>query len=621
MPLQEPVPGLPAGTVDHLTAARGGDPTWVTDPRGRRYTAPGSGQVERQTINIPGWDSIIKLGPRVPTTGPQWSEYYRAQREGRAANLPGDVIAEIDRLAAMRAANESSAQPEWAKTFGALMTTVDNVQDFASTVATAARLALWAGPKVLDSLLPGAAAGSADLAGKLASRETAAKLAAELGGRAGWNAAFIDKMAASIAARVTARAALGFGARIALRAIPVVGWVVLAADVLNMMNLLGTVAMPLYGLICRSPQEALAAGLPALVLKNALCKEVWTMARRNPFGREARAARRLASLGRLPTVSNLIEVVQTTDTLWGWGASFGSLYGAAMETLFAVATDPTLSSTRVNFDQAMISAGFPYVDRLQAMSESKRAALLNAGRVAHSAPAVLTKHDLVDEETHYLTLATLLAAYGDLYQFFHDGPHARLLDALCSVETPAPAYCNPRVLHQLGGSTAADAGIGRWPVLDAPTTAHPDVLLPALADSIGRATRDFLRPRRNRPEAAFYADAVAQLTDYGWQLATHDQDFLKWSLTTPSKVWTGLAVDGLLIPPYTPEPTAWAFWQALCAQVDAHGGKLLHRADVERIAKQTGAPLVKLLAPTAPLPASTTAWLDHGPRTPPLSTD
>jgi hypothetical protein len=617
MPLQTPVPGIPGDQVDKITHTLGGDRGWVTDPRGRRYTEPGSGVAPKQTINIPGWDSIIKLGPRVATTGPDWSEYYKAQREGRAPNLPGNVIAEIDRLAAMSAANESSAQPEWAKTFGQVMTTIDNIQDFASTIATAGRLALWAGPKILDPLLPGASAASAELAGKVAAREYAAKLAAQLGGRAGWNKAFIDRMAAGIAARVTARAALGFGARIALRAIPVVGWVVLAADVLNFMNLLGTVAMPLYALICRTPQEFLAAGLPALALKNVLCKEVWTMARRNPFGREARAARRLASLGRLPTVSNLVEVVQTTDTLWGWGASFGSLYGAAMETTFALATDPTLANTRVNFDQAMISVGFPYVERMKAMSEAKRTALLNAGRVAHSAPAVLTKHDLVDDETHFLTMATLLGAYGDLYEFFHDGPHAALLDALCSVETPAPSYCNPRVLHQLGGKTADDAGIGRWPVLDNPRTLHPDILLPALSSSIAEATRDFLRPRRNRAEAAFYADAVAQCTDYGWMLATHDEHFLKWNLTTPSKVWTGLAVDGLLIPPYTPEPIAWKFWQGLCAQVEDRGGKLIHRADVERIAKATGAPLVKLLNPTDPLPDATREWLEHGPREPP----
>jgi hypothetical protein len=600
-----------ATAVPGAYRSSGGSREYIDDPGAVRRRQEG----ESKTITVPGWDSIIKLGPRDQVAGKDWREYYQAIRENRTPKLSGATVAEIDRLRATREANRTSAQPDWAQTAGGVMTAIDNVQDFASTLATAGRLFLWAGPKVLDTVLPGATKASAELAGRLAARDFAAKLVLELGGRTAVNAAFIDGAAAAIARQVTARALLGFGARIALRAIPVVGWVVLAADILNLMNLLGTVAMPLYALLCRSPQEALAAGLPAAVLKNALCKEIWTLARINPFSRQARAARRVASLGRLPSVSNLIEVVQTTDTLFGWGASFGSLYGAAMETLFSAANDPTFSKTRVNFDVAAVSVGQPYIGRIREMKEAKARALLEAGAVARTAPYVLTKHDLVHEEDHFLTMAALIGAYGELYEFFSDGPREQLFTALADVEHPAPSRASDSVMASLGDVSADEAGIGRWPIQGAPRAAHPDELWPQLARQVGAAVHDFLLPRRNRPEAAFFGAAVNQLADYGWMLATDDADVLRWELTTDTKLLTGLAVDGTLIPTYAPERNVWQFWEAARGLVEDRGGRLILPADVAKLAKQCDVPLVRLLAPDADTPPEWQRWLDspNGP--------
>jgi hypothetical protein len=616
MSLQTPVPTLSdkywSSRPKDPSEAKPGTPEYFANVKRSAYGPPR----EAQTITIPGWDSIIKTGPRVQTTGPQWSEYFKAIRENRPPKLTPEVVQAIDQARANMDANRTSAQPEWAKTFGGVMTTIDNVQDFASTIATAARLFLWAGSKIVDKAVPGLTAEAAELSGRIAGSKYAAKLAAQLGGRAGWNSAFIDAAARAVARQATSRALLGLGARLALRAVPVVGWIVLVADLLNMMNLLGSVAMPLYGLICRSPQEALAAGIPAALLKNALCKEVWTMTRLNPFSREARAARALAARGRLPTVSNLVEVVQTTDTLFGWGMSFGSLYGAAMETLFAAANDPTFENTKVNFDVAITSVGVPYRKRLMEMSEAKARHILAAADVARTAPYVLTKQQHIDDETHYLTMAALLGAYGDLYEFFKDGPQEELLAAMSTEPVPAPNKAPDWLMAALDGQTYADAGIGLWPVPGTPSQLYADELLPQLAAPIGQAVRDFMHPRRNEPACAFFGAAVNQLCDYGWMLATNDPNVLKWNLAPDTKLLTGMAVDGLLIRTDAPEQNAWRFWEGARELLDQRGGKLLHSWDLEPLAKKTGTPLVKLLAPDAPYPPAFLEWAhvaEHNP--------
>src|SRR3990170_8455414 len=57
---------------------------------------------EPATVSLPGWDDVIKLGPRYAPTSAERSEWYAAQRQGRAPALSADAVAAMRYGAAMR---------------------------------------------------------------------------------------------------------------------------------------------------------------------------------------------------------------------------------------------------------------------------------------------------------------------------------------------------------------------------------------------------------------------------------------------------------------------------------------------------------------------------------------
>jgi hypothetical protein len=562
-----------------------------------------------RTITVPGWDSIIKTGPRPVTTSEDWGKYFKAERTGQPSGLDPAITAEINRKRALRDANQSSAQPAWAKSYGQVMTAIDNVQDFASTVATLGRLALWGAPPLIDKLLPGASPAVAATAGRAAGNAAAIAAEAELRTLGLFSREFIDAAAGAAARAATKQALLGAGARLALRAVPIVGWVVLASDLLNLMNLFGMVAMPLYALLCNGPREALLAGIPAAILKSALCKEVWTQARLNPLSRTARASRALRSMGKLPGVGNLIEVAQTADNLFGYGLGLGSLYGMAMEGIFSLASDSPRSTTTLNFQVAYVSLGGHYVQKAQAMSPGEVYVHRQAAGVMITNTALAGKQDLVDEETHLLHATVMLAAVSTMAEFFRGGPHQELMRELLPRLWGAPEHLHPNVVGSLDGLAPSEAGAGHWWIPGTPSMAPGDVLIETLGRDVTRAVGEFIKPRRNLATGAYYGAVVNQVTDYLWTCFADDDRFLKWELEPDYKLLTGMMVDGRLIPMNTPEPAAWRFWQSARALLEERGGELLYPRDLDQLAAAAGIPLLHLLSPDAAWPPEWAAWL------------
>lgn len=536
MPNANPLPAFFSSEWDRFRSGLAGlDPRvleavrFIEGQRGRNPNEP-------TTITIPGWDQIIKLGPRLNVTGEQWSEFYKAQRAGRAPNLPADVLSEIAWKQLVKEANRTSAQPGWSKNWGQIMTAIDNVQDFLSTLATLGRLSLW------------------------------------------------------------------FGARLGLRAIPGLGWIILASDLLNLMNFLGMVAMPVYALLCDGPRAALAAGVPAAVLKNALCREVWTMAKLNPFGRQARAARAMKALGKLPGVGNLIEVAQTTDNLFGVGLSLGALYGAALEAVFAASGGFVGQATTINTGLVQASVGLGTVARFQALPAADKQVLGQAAKVLVGASALASQSDMFPDHVHLAHMAALLAAVGTVAEFINHPDTDEWLPDFFALPLPAPSEITRTAAAMLEGEGNVDAGVGRWWIPGNPTHATGDQLVTALAPMVTRAVSEFLKPRRNRPEMLFYGAVLGQVTENLWAMVDRGEDALRWELAPDYKLLTAMATDGLLIPRSAPEGAAWRFWQAMRAELDRRGGKLLDSPKVWELARAADVPLMKLLPPDAPFP-------------------
>jgi hypothetical protein len=399
--------------------------------------------------------------------------------------------------------------------------------------------------------------------------------------------------------------------RIGLRAVPVVGWLVLAADILNLFNFFGMIATPIYAALCSGPADALAAGVPAVVLKSALCKEVWTQARLNPFSRRARAARQLRSLGRLPGVSNVIEALQVTDNLFGIGISLGAAYATVMELLFAVVSPPPAGGTRINTQLLTGSFTGDYLDKAAKVPRAQRVKLLEAAKVAQYAPLIAGEHDVFSDELHLLNMAAQLGAVGEVFAFFDGGPHEAMMERLLPGMWPAPTGRPRHAEHLLRGLTDDDAGIGRWWVQGNPRELAGNALFPALAAPVTRAVTAFLEPRRNRADMTFYGAAVNQVTEHWWYLIGGGEDALAWQLTPDYVILTTMAVEGLLVRQGEHEGRLLRFWEDLRARVDAKGGRMLERPAILDAERRAGIALMRLLPTGASFPPEWGDFFEH----------
>jgi len=106
-------------------------------------------------VEIPRWDDVIKVQPRLQVTSEQRDEYWRATRTGRTPNLPPEAIQEIERRRGRREAMQRSAQPEFDRAWGSVMTAIDNVQDLLSATSVMGRIALSVGGRIGLRLMPG----------------------------------------------------------------------------------------------------------------------------------------------------------------------------------------------------------------------------------------------------------------------------------------------------------------------------------------------------------------------------------------------------------------------------------------------------------------------------------
>jgi len=100
--------------------------------------------------------------------------------------------------------------------------------------------------------------------------------------------------------------------RIFARAVPILGWVLLAYDLLSMLVALG-----------RTPFTPMKS-------KRALCELV----RSNPFTKKSRRQRQFRLWNMKPSWGAACEVLQTSDWLFGVGLSLGAIFGTITDAVF-----------------------------------------------------------------------------------------------------------------------------------------------------------------------------------------------------------------------------------------------------------------------------------------------
>lgn len=400
--------------------------------------------------------------------------------------------------------------------------------------------------------------------------------------------------------------------RVAGRFVPVLGWVILAADLLNLLSLIGTMATPAYALLCHGPSEALAAGVPGFVFKRGLKAQTWKSMLANPFSRKAIMASRLKAVGRLPSFSNLIEVAQVTQSMWGYGLSLGGLVGAFFETTYAVERGLRGEPTKINNNLVPFlpkTIGAAAIGRQDAydLVDLQRAAGVLAG-----APKLLqVAEDLPDE----LVLQTLLAVAGAV---------PILADALAGVEwrdafaarAPGPwapviqtgdftaGYLEQRGLTALAPTAHAVPGN--------PETIDGDTYAAKLGAACSDTMTRWLRGRRNTAAGVLAGTLINQTCEHLWHFVSNDSRAIRWELSTDARLSASLAEEGYLVNTGEPERAIWRFWQAARVAIEDKNATRLPAAKWLQLAAAQGLTLIKLLPPDAPWPPEWDEFRDSG---------
>jgi hypothetical protein len=630
------------------------------DPEQQRLAMLQMGQKIRQpgetaTVSIPGWDEVIKLGPRYQPTTAERKTYYDSLRSGTAPAISSEAKAAMDYSMAARERIRTSAQPGYASAFGEVLTAVDNVQDFFSTVATVGRLGIWGVERAFNAIAPGATAALASEAGAAAARAAQAAafdtfetgllaairrgepVAAYLLGDelalAGARRAAVE-LAGEVAYKAAFRTALlGLGSRLVLRALPIVGWVLLASDLLNLLSLLGMLAMPAYAALCQGPAEALAAGVPAAVFKNGLKKETWKMANLNPFSRTARAARAARALGRLPSISNLLEVAQTTENLFGVGITLGGLTGMMMEGAYGIQLAASGQPVALNINSAAGAYNDPsraiatpggqglatlgarlhqlMGDRVSSQSIAELVKNQQAAITLSQAPAILRVQETFDDETHLKVMVAYAAALSTLAPQLRGLDFQALQAEMASVELEAPW---PPSVETLQWATAMGHDIEStrrwwWPGGERWCTGA-DYVEHNYREVI-QATRDWFIPHRNTVEGAFYGGLINTITEAVWLMLEDDDEFLKWSLSTDARLLASLCEAGRMVNTLAGEDRLWSLWNLARNRIEKQGDTSLQASEWDKLACQAGVQLITMLPPGSPWPEEWAQWIEQ----------
>lgn len=557
MPLVKDVKVLFSSEYDRFVAGlKGLSPEAQAQARANefRFKRAGDGSF---TIAVPRTGDIFHFAPRVTITPEERAAHYAALRAGLPSPLDPDQVDELARRRRVSAAIRDSAAPEYANSFGQMLTAVDNVQDFFSTVATVGRLAMWS--------------------------------------------------------------AMWFAPKLVAKAIPGIGLILLASDLLNLLGFFGQIAVPLYGLYCGHYAGVLPGTVPAILFGRALKAEVWSLANLNPFSRKAKLARRLRSmpgvlafggaLGSLrgkalfsPSafkggISSLAEVAQTTDQMWGRGISFGAIVGFITGGAYGIERWTRGEAVKVRSLKSEHDLHRLLAPRLALLSSEEIQDRQRAAHVLTYAPFILRRMDIWGEDIVIQTLVSMLAAIDLLQRDLKDSgwqeiTSAEPVDVFLPPEAPLPVFSGLRDEIDNSGSD-----FSTWPVPGEPDALDLEAWLRIGAEDLPTALAKFLEPRRNEVSGMMLGALVDATLNRLWLMLEGDPNLFKMELTPQWRALSSLAESNRVVNiGRNPDaiPTFWAEAESL--HLDAGDGPKSGKA-WDSLAEKHGIELLKLRAP------------------------
>jgi hypothetical protein len=605
----------------------------------------------QNTVSLPGWDDVIHLTPRPTIDTAARTEYFAAQRERRAPNLPAETVAEIARRRERAAAAASSAAPPYSGAFGQMLTALDNVQDFTTTVATLGRVALWPAIRALDAVTPRFGAegwarsvfGASPEAAQALARSAAGDAAAaayrasyaatlkeyELAARAGiYRAGLLEagKEAAELAGRaagreafqqVLRRAGAGLGTRFLGKLIPGLGYILLAGDLFNLLAWLGTSGMLGYATACFGVRGGLAAGALPTLMRGiggqqpcGLKGRVAALGDLNPFAAERKLDRSLKMARGMPSIGNLLEVFQTTDQLWGVGVSFGAIVGSFTEGAYAAELATRGESVQVRTPASPLGTIGVGSGIVALQTRSKAAGALAAGsllldavgrtataplrekhkaaQVLQNAPVINATQDTFTEVEHVEQLVTYAVALDLIASDLAGVPWQDFLVSRMPLDLAPPVYDDALTLALVRELDPELRSLGVWPMPGLPRVVEHPTFVEHFAREIPPALRNFLAPRRDGPVAMFAGGLVNLITDRLFAMLESDPRCVRTRWSPEWRVLMALGESNRIPNVAVGEEALWSWWLDLL-ELQARGpGRQLQPEDFDRVAEARG---------------------------------
>lgn len=208
------------------------------------------------------------------------------------------------------------------------------------------------------------------------------------------------------------------------KAIPLIGWLGVGYDLLNIANALG-----------RAP----LAGMKA---KREVCK----LKRRNPFSKTSR----LQNVGTIRNykagIGDLLQVAQTLDQASGAGLSFGGVMGAITDSIFGAYRYLNGEPVKWSFDA-------PQIETLDMLGS----------RGLKAAAAISSQGQVFSEMTHFWTYIAAFLSSMIYSGTFRDADLSSLIINPADMMIPAPEPKNPDTIAAIAeAGLRVEDGIG-WP--------------------------------------------------------------------------------------------------------------------------------------------------------------
>ncbi len=509
-------------------------------------------------ITIPAWDDVIHVIPQPMITPAMREAHYSAIRAGRPSPLSIDLQDNIAARGRRARLMNNAASPEYAKAWGQVMTAIDNVQDLLTTVVTVGRLGLIPAIRGLEAL------------------------------------ATVSEPLLALTGKL--------GAKGLTRAIPILGWVLLGADLLKLLQMFGMFSFPFYAALCGGPRAALAAGVPAVVMGRALKLRAGGLARLNPFGRHARVSRSRSVREWKPSIYNLMEVFQTTDALFGVGVSFGGLVGLLQDSAFGVEQKLRGQDVRVSTDRVADSFHRIYSGRLAREGKAALHDLRTSATVLATAPIIDQVQDIFTLEEHIEALCAQTAAWDILRPYIEAPETVEAVNLALDVEWEPPVYLQDETERWAQAAGMPAGGFATWPLPGSPERITGQKLLDQTPRRVTATLRELLEPRRDSIEAPFIGALVDRINNHAAVALTGSDDAIETEMLPVYQIMESLAMAHRWPAVTDDETPILAFFAACETRMTELRARSLGPADLDQLAKASDVSLIHALPIDAPYP-------------------